>query len=439
MGLFPINVQLIALVVICNLKMLKCVLFGRIRSRTKVSSFSPCFISTTTFQSPLCLSLKPNCSIQEAFMVSKEFLDVSGVSDSEASARFLVCDAATIGYRMSDFHRCQNQQMSPAQLEKLKDHCLRRLQRVPVQYIIGNWDFYGLTFRCEPPILIPRPETEELVEMIISSCSTKQKVLQILDVGSGTGAIGIALLSQLKNAKCTAIDIDAKAVSLSMENANSILFKGVTSVPFADDLSLRYNCLHSSFENFSEEARNPSNSYHKRFDIIVSNPPYIPTSEMSTLQDEVSLYESRTALHGGDDGLDIIKAIIMNGCHLFHPGGPQELWMEVSHTHPDVIKKWMDDNAELLWDRFDEVRTSPSTETSELCGALSNICTSAVVAACPPAVPHPCVPSQARADGFDAGSHESSLSPRRRRFEYVEGIRDMSGSPRFVRLRAVWQ
>ena len=121
--------------------------------------------------------------------------------------------------------------MTASQLLRLDEFISRRLKREPVQYIIGNWDFCGHTFICEPPVLIPRPETEELVEMIIqrdslsqlrSSSQTRSQV-HILDIGTGTGAIAISLLAALPFAKCTAIDINEACISLAQKNAALIL------------------------------------------------------------------------------------------------------------------------------------------------------------------------------------------------------------------------
>ena len=122
------------------------------------------------------------------------------VAEANLSARYLVCDAAQVGPRYSDFKSAldRNSQLSLSQMDQLKSHIHKRLARMPVQYILGNWDFFGLTLSCKEPVLIPRPETEELIEFIL-----KSKVIPyngtILDVGAGTGAVGLAILSQMRN------------------------------------------------------------------------------------------------------------------------------------------------------------------------------------------------------------------------------------------------
>jgi release factor glutamine methyltransferase len=255
---------------------------------------------------------------------------------------------------------------------KLITNTEKRAAKTPIQYILGNWDFYGMEILCEEPILIPRPETEELVEMIIASVGAAEGKpdLHILDIGSGTGALGIALLSQLPRATCTAIDINQQAVNLSNLNAKRCL-------PNAD----RYTCMHSSFMQYAQQAKNAiSVGSWNPVDIIVSNPPYIPSEEMETLQPEVKQFEDPVALHGGLDGLDMVRDIVLNTAHMFRKQGDerkststhQELWMEVSHTHPDRIRDWVLDS----------------------CNAD---------------------------DKFP--------------YEFVDGINDLSGNPRFVRLR----
>ena len=184
--------------------------------------------------------------------------------------------------------------MTASQLLRLDEFISRRLKREPVQYIIGNWDFCGHTFICEPPVLIPRPETEELVEMIIQrdslsqlwSSSQKRSQVHILDIGTGTGAIAISLLAALPFAKCTAIDINEACISLAQRNAALILGN--------EQANERFEGIVTSYEDF---ARNENN--RMQFDLIVSNPPYIPSHDMISLQEEVKNFEDERALDGG--------------------------------------------------------------------------------------------------------------------------------------------
>jgi release factor glutamine methyltransferase len=272
-------------------------------------------------------------TVAELFKLSTSIYAEKNIQEPEYSSRFLLCDAGHFGYKLSDFRRHLNEKLPQKDFETFLSHHSKRLDRTPVQYIIGNWDFFGLTFECIPPILIPRPETEELVERILNS-----KVLQaiasprILDVGSGTGAIGISLLSRLpESASCHAIDINEKAVSLSIKNYLSLL--GGAGGAGGGGRG-RYTCSHSDFLSYSS-------SSGELFDLVVSNPPYIPSLEVEALGEEVRGHEDRGALDGGPDGLSIVRQLVRRAHLLLSPSGTRELWIEVSPEHPDMLREWI--------------------------------------------------------------------------------------------------
>ena len=265
-------------------------------------------------------------------------------------------------------------QESPLTAESTKlflQLCDRRGRGEPVQYILGDWDFYDMTVKCRSPVLIPRPETEELVDYILKSKilqslatgeQTQQQMVRILDVGAGSGVIGIALLHNLPNSECIALDINEVAVELANENARFVL----------QNSSNRYQCLHTSFMDFlysrednstvtkvkskvtsltsttsefdqtknSKDNTMLSSISSQLFDIIISNPPYIPSADVAELQTEVRDWEDPRALDGGLDGLDMIKELIRHAHSLMRPFGTRELWLEVSHLHPEVVRKW---------------------------------------------------------------------------------------------------
>ena len=133
-------------------------------------------------------------TVATVYAASSAYLAVAGVPDAQSSARYLVCDVTDIGYRMSDFHRGQEVVLTGSQLDTMRDYIGKRARREPVQYIIGNWDFYGLTLECRAPVLIPRPETEELVERVVAAVrenhqyrrqGEESRALRVLDVGCG--------------------------------------------------------------------------------------------------------------------------------------------------------------------------------------------------------------------------------------------------------------
>lgn len=192
---------------------------------------------------------------------------------------------------------------------------------------IGEWDFMDFTIKCRKPTLCPRPETEELVEHVITQIQKDEqstKPIHILDVGCGTGAIGIALAREFPLAKITAIDIAPEAVELSNENAQLL--------QLSDD---RYRAYLCSAADFSAATT--------KFNYIVSNPPYIPSSDMETLTPDVREYEDFGALCGGDDGLNVVRDIVAMLPQWTCSVGNSKCtcWMEVDASHPIAIRDWI--------------------------------------------------------------------------------------------------
>lgn len=265
-------------------------------------------------------------SVYDAFTIAKNVFEKYDIPDSDDSSRHLIMSAGNFGTKLSDFHSVSQHPLKEEVKKKFLQMVNRRLNREPIQYIIGEWDFYGRTFACEPPVLIPRPETEELVELILQRLRNSKPV-KILDIGSGTGAIGISLLKEL-GAKCeqvTGIDISPQAVRLSKINADKIL---------SSTERAKFMCILSSISEFSQ---NEANFYS--CDIIVSNPPYIPSKVIMGLQPEILNFEDKVALDGGNDGLNIVREILSAGRKLLSPNGTREIWLEVSEVHPEQIKE----------------------------------------------------------------------------------------------------
>lgn len=285
----------------------------------RASCYAKRFVSRKYCDKPFLLSDR---NVQQVHQYIIKWMEFCNVSEAPLSSRYIISHALKIGYRKSAFDDHLKNIPTSDQLRHVVSMVKRRIQHEPLQYILGNWDFYGLELECQSPVLIPRPETEELVSKVLTTdiLQTTQSP-HILDIGAGTGAIGLALLSQLPHAKCTAIDIDEAAVSLAQRNAMKL------------HLNSRYTCLHAAIQQF-----NPTSS----FDIIVSNPPYIPSDEMKSLQREVQ-FESTIALEGGVTGLDIIKDIIIAAPQLLSPSGSREIWMEVHASHPDRIHEVVDE------------------------------------------------------------------------------------------------
>jgi release factor glutamine methyltransferase len=234
----------------------------------------------------------------------------------------------------------------------------------PLQYVLGNWGFCGHEFLCRQPILIPRPETEELVELVranlqslLVSRGAGAGPLRVLDIGCGTGAIGVALLAPESDSweeqGCdiseglfvTAIDINPQAVELALENADRIL---------GADRSCRYRAVHCSVQDFGTAQLLQADA---AFDVVVSNPPYIPRAQLASLDRSVRDFEDPRALDGGEDqGLELIKLIIARCPLLMRPTSSADcgvreaetrpLWMEVDLHQGALLQAWAADSEE---------------------------------------------------------------------------------------------
>jgi release factor glutamine methyltransferase len=210
--------------------------------------------------------------------------------------------------------------LSAKQGQRFQQALTRRLAHEPIQYILGEQEFYGLALRVTPAVLIPRPETELLVQAVLSDLSQnagrRGDRLQIVDVGTGSGAIAIALGIHLPEAELTAVDISPESLAVAQENVHR------------HGLEAQIRLLPSDLL-----AGLPSGE--QAFDVIVSNPPYVPLSDRSTLHPEVREYEPATALFAGDSGLDIYRHLIPQARLHLRSGGL--LAMEFGYGQRDAL------------------------------------------------------------------------------------------------------
>lgn len=210
------------------------------------------------------------------------------------------------------------------QLDLYQAAIARRLSHEPVQYITGQQEFFGLPLKVTPATLIPRPETEHLVEAVLERLPADRAV-RILDIGTGTGAIAIALAAHLPLARVTAVDLSAEALKVARENAAT------------HRLTSRIDFLLSDLLT-ALSARDQTAA----FDAIVSNPPYIPESDRSELHPQVRDFEPAQALFAGDQGLDIYRRLIPQARTALKTGGL--LALEIGHNQGDalatLLKSW---------------------------------------------------------------------------------------------------
>ena len=179
-----------------------------------------------------------------------------------------------------------DQEICQKNFSKYKKLIIRRSQNEPVAYILEEKEFWSKIFYVNADTLIPRPETELMVEKLVNIF--KGKKISILDMGTGSGCILISLLSELTNSKGLGVDISKKAIIIAKKNLRIHSMQG------------RIKFLNKSLDS----------EFYQKFDLIVSNPPYIRSNELKNLKEDIKKYEPRIALDGGNDGLDLIKKVI---------------------------------------------------------------------------------------------------------------------------------
>jgi len=201
----------------------------------------------------------------------------------------------------------------------------RRRGRVPIQYVIGSQEFFGLSFRVTPAVLIPRPETETLVEVALAELRRTERP-RIADVGCGSGAIAVALAHALPEAGVVAVDVSPASLAIAREN---VLRHGVE-----DRIELREGDLLESFRD-------------AELDAVVTNPPYIADEELAELEPEVIEHEPRQALSGGPDGLTVMARLLPQVSRTLSSGGG--LFMEIGYGQATDVQALVDDaGLELL-------------------------------------------------------------------------------------------
>ena len=190
-----------------------------------------------------------------------------------------------------------DQEIKKEHQSKFKKFLIRRSQNEPIAYILREKEFWSKNFFVSSDTLIPRPETELMVEKLVQIY--KEKKISVLDIGTGSGCILISLLSELKNSKGVGIDISKKALIIAKKNSNR------------HGMQNRIKFLNKAIDS----------EFNHKFDLIVSNPPYIKNSEIENLKEDIKRYEPRIALDGGNDGLDLIKKVIYKTRYILNVKG----------------------------------------------------------------------------------------------------------------------
>ena len=245
-------------------------------------------------------------TILEALEWTEQRLVKEGEENPRLAAQMLASLAT--GLTRIELYAGFDKPLSEQERACLRESIQRRLNGEPLQYIVGKVGFRHLDLTVRAPVLIPRPETETLVELVLAFARAQcGEQPEILDIGTGTGAIALSLLHELPGCVVAATDTDDAALALAAENAQALKLDG------QGHLGIIKDDLASSL--VVDEA------YNQRFDVVVSNPPYIPTAEYEQLPAEILDFESRLSLDGGIDGLDAMRRIAEQAQALIRQGG----------------------------------------------------------------------------------------------------------------------
>ena len=217
-------------------------------------------------------------------------------------------------------HLNLNKELTDEQYKEILGYINDRINGRPVAYIVGNREFMGLDFFVKEGVLIPRPDTETLVEEIIELCKNKSEEINIVDIGTGSGAITVSLAKYIENSRVISLDISDIPLEVGKINA---INNGVD-----DRIEFIKSDVFSGIKDRGE-----------KFDIIVSNPPYIPRKDIETLHTQVKDYEPYNALEGGEDGLDFYRQITEESVEYLNQDGI--LAYEVGHDQAEDVSKIM--------------------------------------------------------------------------------------------------
>jgi release factor glutamine methyltransferase len=251
-------------------------------------------------------------NVTEKLREASEILKSSGISQPRREADSLL--ALALEKDKTFFIAHPEYKLSGAEEKRFQNFLERRARREPFQYIAGRQEFYGLDFEVNRNVLIPRPETELIVEWAIEILRDKENP-KFCEVGIGSGCITVSILHELKTASAVGLDISPQALEIAERN-------GATHHVL--------NRLELNTSNVFEALKD------EKFDLIVSNPPYIPSEEIEDLQSEVRDFEPLAALNGGEDGLSIIKKIIVESPKFLTENG--FLLLEIGFGQADKVR-----------------------------------------------------------------------------------------------------
>jgi release factor glutamine methyltransferase len=237
-------------------------------------------------------------TIREAIRAAAERLELHHVSNARLTAELLLADALSVEREYLYAH--DDRELRDGESQALEDRLYDRVSGVPLQYIVGRQEFYGRYFRVTPAVLIPRPETEYIVEAVLESADPGNQhagPMRILDVGTGSGCIAVTLALEIANARVFATDISEEALRVAGQNAAML------------GADVGFSCM------------DVMDGISGLFDFIVCNPPYVRRDDVSRLQREVRDHEPHVALFSPQDELAIYRRLVLGSEDLLQAGG----------------------------------------------------------------------------------------------------------------------
>lgn len=258
-------------------------------------------------------------TVLNAITLATEYFEKKGIDSPRTNAEILL--ANILNCKRLDLYLRFDQPLKETEVELYRQFIARRGKYEPVQYIVGNTEFFGLTIEVNPSVLIPRPETEILVETILNKSNTMNGA-RILDIGSGSGNISIALGKNLPDAEIISLDISEEAINLAQHNANK---NNVSNIKFVNGSIISNGILSD-----------------QQFEIIVSNPPYVSIEEYPKLQKEITLYEPVNAVTDNEGGLKFYRKISEFSMERLVDGG--SLFFEIGMGQLNDVSSIMKEN-----------------------------------------------------------------------------------------------
>ena len=265
--------------------------------------------------------------VNEAIAFAEQELKRSNNLNSRLDSEILVSHLINIP-RESIYSKLK-ENLPSSKTEELQNLVSRRVKKEPIAYILNNKEFWSTNFYVDRSVLIPRPETEILIDLILSQINNKNNYFNILDIGTGSGCILVSLLKELTKAKGIGIDKSSKAIAVAKKNSTS-----------------QHVDSRSSFKNINLE----NIKFDKKFDLIVSNPPYLPDVSLKNLNLDIKLYEPKIALQGGVQGVDFLCKIITLASKILKINGL--LAVEIGDNQFHILAKYLKENRFKILDKY---------------------------------------------------------------------------------------